>query len=216
MPKNKKVDYWDSYYSSLPLTELHVPSQFAAFVASECRGAKMIVDVGCGNGRDSVFFSNHFDRVVGVDSSAGGINFCTRFAAENKYDNVSFRVSSVASSEFLGLVEELIAGCKAGDVVFYSRFFLHALTTKEETTFFGALSKAARKGDRLALEYRTVRDASGEKQTPHHYRRFVSPPQVFSELEQHGFALDYAAEGFGMAKYKVDDAYVARSLHTKL
>ena len=213
---DEKEEYWNSYYSALPLDELHVPSQFAAFVASECRDAKLVIDIGCGNGRDSFFFSRHYEQVGGFDSSAAGIDFCKRFSDANNFDNTVFKASSVVDDPFFDLLCELIAGRAPGDVVFYSRFFLHALNVVDEATFFSKLSAAARPGDRIALEYRTVRDASGEKQTPAHYRRFVSPPQVFSELEGHGFMLDYAAEGFGMAKYKVDDAYVARSLHTKL
>jgi hypothetical protein len=65
------------------------------------------------------------------------------------------------------------------------------------------------------LEYRTFRDASGRKETDDHYRRFVTAAQTDIALAQFGFALAYSVEGFGLAKYKHDDAYVARAIYIK-
>ena len=50
------IDYWDNFYSGVDL-KLGIPSQFAAFVAMEyLEKVNTILDIGCGNGRDSVFF----------------------------------------------------------------------------------------------------------------------------------------------------------------
>jgi hypothetical protein len=70
-------------------------------------------------------------------------------------------------------------------------------------------------GDLLAVEYRTVRDAVGVKVTGDHYRRFVMPANFEARALAHGFAVRYAVEGFGFAKYQEDDAYVARTLLEK-
>lgn len=97
----------------------------------------------------------------------------------------------------------------------YARFFLHAITDSEELAFFEGMSAALREGDRLAVEYRTIRDAEGEKVTAAHYRRFVEPAGVIANAAEAGFAVEYAVEGTGFAKYLKDDAYVARTVFRK-
>ena len=98
----------------------------------------------------------------------------------------------------------------------YARFFLHAITDAEETAFFAAMGAALREGDHLAVEYRTLRDAVGKKTTAAHYRRYIEPSQVIINAARFGFVVEYAAEGFGFAKYLDDDAYVARTVFRKV
>ena len=67
-------------------------------------------------------------------------------------------------------------------------------------------------GDVLAVEYRTIRDQVGAKETETHFRRFVLPATFQARALERGFEVTYAVEGFGFAKYRHDDAYVARTL----
>jgi 2-polyprenyl-3-methyl-5-hydroxy-6-metoxy-1,4-benzoquinol methylase len=66
-----KNDYWDLFYNNnKPL----LPSQFATFIANEYLGIKStVIDVGCGNGRDSLFFMNLGFKVIGIDASKKAI-----------------------------------------------------------------------------------------------------------------------------------------------
>ena len=102
-----------------------------------------------------------------------------------------------------------------GAAMAYARFFLHAITDNEELAFFKDMSAALHEGDRLAVEYRTVRDEAGQKVTAAHYRRFVEPAQVIANAAKFGFTVEYEVEGYGFAKYLNDDAYVARSVFRK-
>lgn len=67
----------------------------------------------------------------------------------------------------------------------------------------------------MAAEFRTIRDAQQAKVTAEHYRRFVNPLVFMANANTAGFATDYFVEGFGYAKYKDDDAHVARCLMRK-
>ena len=49
------MKYWDKYYSKLKNNNRLIPSQFAAFVAGELNTNSILIDIGCGNGRDSFF-----------------------------------------------------------------------------------------------------------------------------------------------------------------
>lgn len=209
-------DYWNDYYAKLDHNKTLIPSQFAAFISAECSDANTIIDIACGNGRDSAFFSNHFEKVFGVDASKEAIEGCTEYAKKRLIDNASFLQASVTSPEFIQTLSKLRGELVEKKTIVYARFFLHAITQSEEKVFFDSLKASLRTGDILALEFRTTRDASGQKATPEHYRRFVSPPTVYSELESRKFSLRYCTEGFGMAKYKNDDAYIARSIHEVL
>jgi hypothetical protein len=51
--------------------------------------------------------------------------------------------------------------------------------------------------------------------TQAHFRRFVTPAAFQASALGRGFDVEYAVEGFGFAKYKQDDAYVARTLFLK-
>ena len=65
----EKGEYWNKYYASREVLKLSAPSQFAAFVAQEAGDAHLIIEVGCGNGRDSLFFARHGFQVVAIDGS---------------------------------------------------------------------------------------------------------------------------------------------------
>lgn len=210
----EKSDYWNSYYASRAVLKLSAPSQFAAFVAQEAGDAHLIIEVGCGNGRDSLFFARHGFQVVAIDGSSAAIAKCEESRQAQKLDSIAFACATVGTD---GFAEALVAARARSDgpAMAYARFFLHAITDAEEVAFFDAMSAALHEGDRLAVEYRTVRDAAGEKTTAAHYRRYVEPAQVIANAAGFGFAVEYEVEGFGFAKYLNDDAYVARTVFRK-
>lgn len=211
---DNREDYWNGFYASREAKKLSIPSQFAAFVAQEAVGDGLIIEIGCGNGRDSFFFAKQGFEVVAIDGSSAAIEKCSSLRDEQALLHLSFACSSVGTPEFLGALQEARAKTD-GAATAYARFFLHAITDSEEEALLTDVSKALRPGDRLALEYRTVRDAAGEKVTAAHYRRFVDPTDVFVSATKLGFSVDYAVEGFGFAKYGADDAYAARCILRK-
>ena len=96
-------------------------------------------------------------------------------------------------------------------MVFYSRFFLHALTEESEEIFLEFLSNVADgRAFKTFVEFRTNKDIGRPKATPEHFRRYIEPSKFISKLGVKGFKVDYFAEGFGLAKFKNDDAHVAR------
>ena len=94
-------------------------------------------------------------------------------------------------------------------------FFLHAITEPEEESLLDLASAIAEACYLSAVEYRTIRDSSGAKVTAEHYRRFVVPASFEARALGRGFDVVYAVEGFGFAKYRQDDAYVARTVFRK-
>jgi len=207
-----RTGYWDDYYASRSSVARPLPSQFATFVAGEVTGPCRVVELGCGNGRDSIFFASYGHDVTGVDGSESAVKGCQTLA-EALGVEARFLHSSIDDPELPGRLGR--AGEHDGQLVIYARFFVHAITDEEEKDFFALATQLTSPGDVLAVEYRTVRDQSGAKVTDAHYRRFVAPSSFQANALASGFEVTYAAEGFGFAKYKQDDAYCARELFTR-
>ena len=205
MPASSQSDYWDTYYATR--TAATWPSQFATFVLGEIPASSVIIDIGCGSGRDALFFASQGFTVLGVDGSPAAIGGCIDLARANSLP-ASFLQSRV---DDLALGDRILAAVDGmGTRVIYARFFLHAINGEGEDAFLTLAQRLCRRGDRLALEFRTIRDATQPKVTSTHYRRFIEPTAVVEKAARRGFTTIYFVEGFGLAKYQTDDAYVAR------
>jgi 2-polyprenyl-3-methyl-5-hydroxy-6-metoxy-1,4-benzoquinol methylase len=68
------VRYWDEYYKKDAAPSF--PSPFAGYVANKLRTKQNILEIGCGNGRDSKFFSSKGHHVTGLDRSGEAIELC--------------------------------------------------------------------------------------------------------------------------------------------
>jgi SAM-dependent methyltransferase len=200
--------YWEQYYGTSRVPP-SIPSQFAVFVASELNGQYRVVDLGCGTGRDALYFSQLGHTVVGVDGSDVAIHGCQAASARQGL-TAQFVHSSISEPGLASAIPQSDL-----PTAVYARFFLHALTDAEEQAFLKLAAALTAPGDLLATEYRTVRDSSGVKVTGAHYRRFIKPASFQANASAFGFDADYTVEGYGHAKYGADDAYVARELFVR-
>ncbi len=210
-----RTGYWNSYYSNDPLIRQQPPSQFAAFVAAECAGFPLIVDVGCGNGRDTLFFAQLGHQTLGIDKSSAAIDQSAQKVLDraNAQDHAFLCMNALSLPDASDLVERLSSKKK----VIYSRFFLHAITQEEQTAFLDFSFACMQADDMLALEFRTREDASREKVTGSHYRRYIDAEALADQLVQdYPGALEYFTTGTGLAKFRSDDAHVARILVRKV
>ncbi len=200
--------HWDTYYGtndriSAPLA----PSQFAAFVLSEIQPPEtQLVDFGCGNGRDTLFFAHHGSKVIGVDASQVAIDSC----AKRANGAAEFLCTSVNAPDLRNVLAQKLDTSPARETVLYARFFLHAITQDLQDTFLAVCRSVLQTGGKCFFEFRTERDQFQTKITPDHYRRFISPLAFFADARKAGFEVAYFVEGFGFAKYRQDDAHIAR------
>lgn len=200
-----RTHHWDTYYSSdsVPLS----PSQFAAFVHAEYPD-HAIVDIGCGSGRDSMFFLSQGHEVIGLDASSEAILTCSSKALD--YSKNSFIVSNISDPALCAtVIDALVTAPKS--IVLYARFFLHAITPTEQEHFFAFCSRMRMYADVVvAVEFRTEHDRGLKKATTEHFRRYLNPSDVIATASLQKFHSLYYVEGFGFAKYRDDDAHVAR------
>ncbi len=209
---DNRKDYWNFYYQNQSKTP---PSQFAAFIASEYPDHELIIDVGCGNGRDTIFFAQLGYNTVGIDGSKSAIEHCQKMMAgyDRNSDANIFIEKDV--SDLSNNIQQIIKSPAIKKII-YSRFFLHAINEYEEQEFLDFAFSSINAEDRIALEFRTNLDEHKEKVTGKHYRRYIDT-SIFIEhvTKKYNAKLMYCIEGTGFAKYKNDDAHVCRIILAK-
>lgn len=165
----------------------------------------LVIDLGCGNGRDLIFFYRHGFEVFGVDASAKGLKRIAESFPElaNRLRELDFS----SEGDFASYLESIP---KSRSRVFYSRFVLHSLHERVWESHIVLVGAAMQPGDRFFVEFRTDLDDALPKATPQHFRKGLRSTEVFETAIMSGLHCDYFVEGFGYAKYKTDNAHVAR------
>jgi SAM-dependent methyltransferase len=197
------VDYWNRFYARWRHT---LPSQFAALVASELAPATLVVDIGCGNGRDTFFFARSGFPTIGIDRSSVSIEANARMRSAG---DVRFINADITACDLAALMPPHERAC------FYARFFLHAIDDATEDALLGRLAEIP-EGSLLCLEFRTLADEATAKTFGDHDRRYIDHEALVRALPARGFQVDYERQGRGMAKFRDEDPYVGRILASKV
>lgn len=201
--------YWDQYYKNGVCTQ--DPSPFAQYVGTLVEPGKHLVELGCGNGRDAVYFASQGLRVTALDTSREAIS--------------QLNSRNVPNAEFVcgDFVNSPLHQPSSYDYA-YSRFTLHAVNRNQEQVLLSNLFRGLRPNGRLFIEVRGVNDPLFGKGRQvdrnaffydNHYRRFLVLDELVESLEQWGFRVEYAQERTGFAPYGNDDPPVIRIVAIK-
>ena len=201
--------YWASFYSR---TSYHSGSTFFEYVNGRDDTPATIIDIGCGDGRDGCAFGVAGRRVLGLDQSQVGIEHATAQAAElGVADRARFRVCDVADVESLGAALDEPRDGADEPMMFYLRFFLHAISEDVQDRLLGAIDAHARPGDYFAAEFRTDKDEANAHVHTQHYRRFQNAAEFSDALSSRfGFTVLHEEEGTGLSPYKDEDPVLYR------
>lgn len=176
-------EYWDNYYKEKVTPDF--PSSFAEYCVRRIPyKTTKILDVGCGNGRDSLYFGDKFPsiNVVGVDYSIEAVN----------------KINLAGKSNVRAICHDLnedrsIIDWISPDVI-YCRFFLHTIELKLQKQL---LRKFLNNANCIFIECRSINDKDktkyGQKMIfpegntnyfgDDHYRRLVNPDDLSSYLQ---------------------------------
>lgn len=206
--------YWDEYYSHRH-PDITGASTFAQFSAERMGSVSTLYELGCGNGRDALYFAHLGHRVFACDRSHVAIEQIERTVAVQ-----SFRHRPTLVVGEMGKLPDLPDPL---DVV-YSRFSLHAVTAEEASVALRWSHRNLAPGGRLFAEARSVLGslfglgvevARDTFLYDEHTRRFLRREELVAELEQIGFAIHECIESDGLAVYKDDDPVVIRVIAVK-
>ena len=204
-------NYWNNEYKVRKFKDF--PSQFSSFVLNEIDNSYPIIDCGCGNGRDSIFFLKYNKIVYGLDSSLSAINLCNKkegnFNKNSKFLIINF--------ENKADVSKLVKKFKKINDNFniYSRFFIHAISKKTEKNFLEFATMLCGRDGNIFLEFRTKKDYFINKTFPCHFRRFIDINLFKNIVKKKDLKIEYITQGKGLAKYFSEDPYVARIILKK-
>ena len=202
--------YWASFYNQTHYTS---GSTFFEFVSAWPGIPDNVIDIGCGDGRDSCAFGTTGRTVLGVDQSPVGIeNASQQAATRGLSERVSFRTCDVADVDDLGRAMDQITERAGGPVAFYMRFFLHAIPEDVQRGLMAAIDTHARPGDFLVAEFRTDKDAAMAKVHTKHYRRFQNAEVFRDSLTRFGFDVLHFEENSGLSPYKGEDPVLCRAV----
>lgn len=201
--------YWNQYYQNrICSTD---PSPFARYVATLVDPGKTLVDLGCGNGRDALFFADIGLNVLAIDLSDTAIEQLRSL----KKQNIRF-----VCGDFINCEEHKP---EIYDYA-YSRFTIHAINVNQERLLLQSMYRSLKKNGKLFIEVRSVHDplyGRGEAQErnafyyDNHYRRFIVMDELIDHLKEQGFLIEYAEEKTGFAPYGNDDPPIIRVVAKK-
>jgi len=175
------------------------------------------VELGCGNGRDSFFFAEKGNNVIGIDQSDTviGINNARvpEFIVGGKLQFVADDFTKPNLAKY--------AAVKAN--VVYSRFTLHSITEDEQANVVSWVYDYLPPGGLFLIECRTKNDPmltkgkrlSENEAVTDHYRRFLDASAFLSLVLAKGFKARYFIESDNLAVFKDDNPVVARYVLTK-
>lgn len=204
-------EYWNGFYdeTGAPVRQ----SDFAEFVYKDfAEVCEAIVDVGCGNGRDTFYFATKGIKSVGIDQSDYVVKENINKISPN-LKNISFHQGNFSTFEYNELPLETIS--------IYSRFTLHSINYDEEKAFFENL-KLLNNLRYLFIEVRSINDSiygEGDEVGKHefvtsHYRRFIDAEILKENLKQN-YELIYFEESTGFSKTVDDDPCLIRVVAKK-
>lgn len=200
--------YWEKYYNSHLVFK--DSSLFAKFILKKFNPKGAMLELGCGNGRDSVFFAKQSTRsILGVDQCPNVIK---------QLNNLQIPNANFIQADFTHLDEE-----DKYDHI-YSRFTLHSVDREEASRTLKWVYKVLNQKGQLYIEVRSINDEfcgvgedlGDDAWFSDHYRRFIRIDEMTKELESIGFKVDYQIESKGLAPYKEEDPSIIRIVAGKI
>jgi len=211
-------NYWENYYNKNKAVDF--PSPFAKYCVSQgFIKDSVVIDIGCGNGRDSFYFiENSARKVFGIDQSEVAIlkNNKKIVNLEKSFHNkINFFAGNFVNyKNYLGLKLNF----------FYSRFTLHAINSDEQLKFISMLSEIMNSGDICAIEARTTNDSTfdeGIRVTENinftdHHRCFLNPSEIIKTIIHYEFEITYFEESDDFAVFNEEKPSVMRIIFKRL
>jgi SAM-dependent methyltransferase len=206
--------HWDRYYRGLyGPTAPREPSPFGRWAVEQERTravepAGLVVDIGCGNGRDTTHFAERGHPVLGVDYSPAALASARDLLGEGS-ESRRLRLVDLDDLRAVLLLGAELAGADV-PLVLYARFVAHVVDDPARDNLWRLAAMALRRGGRMYLEFRTDRDQATAHAFEDHDRHLLDPEEVAAQLKRHGGLVVHREQGRGLAPHRSEDPHVCR------
>lgn len=195
--------YWDKFYKeSFNFTILNSSfSEWCLYHFSNKEEIKLI-DIGCGNGRDLIFFNQNNIDCKGIDSS----NEVIKKLKENGLD---VELSSCLNFDYKDFN------------VLYCRFIFHTLNISELNILLNTLSKSSKNNSMLFVETRLSEDNKDHIKNfnsgigESHIRYLYSEKTIKDLIEKYNFEIEDIFKSKGLSKFNGEDPLILRIIANK-
>lgn len=198
-------EYWEQYYTKH--RSPGSPSPFAKEIIKYLSPNTTLLELGCGNGRDAVFFSDHGIQVTGIDQALTEIDYLNK---EYVNENLKFVCDDFTKIIKLnGLFDSI-----------YSRFTFHAISEKQENHVLQWTRKNLSPGGLFFLEVRSIKDKLFQEGFPvfdernakitNHYRRFSDFGVIKQKITDLGFTIVFSIEDKDLAIHGDENPIIIR------
>lgn len=194
-------EYWENYYATRKTP--FDPSPFARHtLASHLKPGDSLIELGCGNGRDAVYFSANGVRVVAVDQCARELDFLAKTYAGS---SLQFCPGDFTRLEYGSCFRHV-----------YSRFTLHSISSERQSALLKWIGASLEPGGMFHLEARGMKNelyaqghaVQGEPDAyilDGHFRRFLDLDTTCTALNLVGLTILDAVEAPGFSPFGGQD-----------
>lgn len=206
-PGSIASSYWNRYYSEAPEIRQHtMPSDFCVYCVNTVlrRKRTRIADLGCGNGRDSIFLAHNGFRVTAIDLSTAALMLLNENARQTRV------TVETHQGDFTRFRSPLPTHA-------YSRYSLHSIDDEAQRILFQNVRDMVFDKHIFAIEALTTDNIDADAFAHvalwegDHYRRYLHVPTLIEELKDAGFGIYSAVASKDIAPmHKMETAHVIR------
>ena len=207
-----KSVFWNKHYQRFSVQQ---PSPFSLYcVARYLKLKDVVVELGCGNGRDGIALAEVVSRYAGIDACPVAIeSFSKKIDQHQKIQshNVELLQEDFTNIDFCRFAKN------NERLVIYSRFSLHSIDYEEVSRLLTNIERLDPSSWIFMLEARTIFDefyGVGKELGRHefesdHYRRFIDPAEFLKEVSAR-FNVSYFEVADGFANFGKENPIVMR------
>ncbi len=200
-------DYWNEYYKTHRVNK--DSSTFAKYIINKLLPNKRLIDLGCGNARDSIYFAQHNIEVLGIDYADDEIKYLNENFSK---DNLKFIVQDMGAMGDLGKFDYI-----------YSRFSLHAISKMAEESLLNWISNSLLPEGLFFLEARSQKDPmfkqgkkiSDTENITDHYRRYSDFEEIKEKIINIGLEILEDVESNNLSVFGDDNPVLIRIIAKK-
>ncbi len=213
--------YWEQFYkNNVGLNEASTFSEFILNKVSASVAENIIIDLGCGTGKDTFNFAKNGFEVVGIDGSEEVIKINNSKTSDEHLSSkkIGFYCVDLSNANQVALLMSELntrATLSGKKIIFYNRFFLHAIPEEVESLILQSILTNITAPFSIMAEFRTKEDEDLDKVYNDHYRRYVDTDYLLDKMLKLKFSVKGFSKGRGYSIYKNEDPYLARLIVEK-